>query len=131
MKIQTQQAPAKSPQNVALDEIFKRCQQIHEEIAESLDQAFKKSGISSTQLRAFASNPRNFSERDWRGIEEQKKTNSKLLQELQKKIEKEEALPPQKKEQKNEEQGPIAPAPPQKSPTKKPKIMTKRQWIGM
>jgi hypothetical protein len=138
--------PAAEPaQGTPLAAIFQRCQQLHNEIAASLDQAFKKGGITSTQLRTYVSRPQNFSQRDWQRIEEQKKKTDGMLQNLKRKIEIqqvekmprriEEALETPPPQPKQEEELPPQPSLPEKSlpkpQMKKPRIMTRRQWIGM
>jgi small-conductance mechanosensitive channel len=126
---QVQREAQKPTQDDSLNEMFRQCQQIHKEISDSLDQAFKGSNVTSTQLRTFVSNPRNFSDQDWKNIEAQKKKNSQLLNDLERQMgaRKPPSLPPKKEEP---PPSPEAPPPPT-TPPKKPKIITRRHWIGM
>jgi hypothetical protein len=140
------QAPpptAEPAQNTVLSTIFQRCKQLHNEIAESLNQAFKNGGITSIQLRTYVSRPQNFSEKDWQQIEEQKRENEAMLLNLKKNFEakkaEEETLRPQSKPENTDEEPPSHPLPSGEQPLtkpptphpKKPRIMTRRQWIGM
>jgi hypothetical protein len=180
------QAPSKTVEPVqddSLSSIFKRCHQMHKEIADSLDLALKRGGISPSQLRSYVSRPQNFSATEWQRIESQRSKNEKLLKELKNKIgargaeieavasslasQKEAVLhpaieerpplteapeeeeppipeqgrpvetpvekPPKPLPPGGEEEGPAAPTPPspEKPPPKKPKIVTRRHWIGM
>ena len=146
VKMQAPPPAAKPAEDTPLTTIFHRCQQLHKEIAESLDQAFKQGGITSTQVRTFVSRPQNFSGKDWQRIETQKKKNEEMLLSLKKRIDAarpaEEPRPPTKSPEeppRNDEVGPSTPAqpspgqpPPQPPPApKKARIMTRRQWIGM
>jgi hypothetical protein len=137
-------APAAAPQpvqNPQLAEIFQRCKQLHNEITKSLDQAFKQGGITPTQLRTYVSRPQNFSQADWQSLEQQKKKTESMIQELKDKVEKgatgelpkpEQIRPETKEELPPSTRSPPPPeTPPAKPPAKKPKIITKRQWIGM
>lgn len=161
-KEKRKQAPPKQAepvQDASLAAIFQRCRQMHEEIADSIDQAFKKGGVSPSQLRSYFSRPQNFSAKEWQRIEAERGKNERLLQDLKKRFrareeesaplptvpEKEgapEKRPPPPSEEKpaekppkappKEEGGPEAPPPPpEKPPPKKPKIVTRRHWIGM
>lgn len=137
----------------SLSAIFQRCKQLHQEIAESLDQAFKKSGLTPTQVRTYVSHPQNFSSNDWKQLESQKKKNEEMLLALKKRIGAEPGqepqppptpsetppeppLPPPSKEPPLEEPPPAPQKPPPEPPPpppshKKPKIVTRRHWIGM
>ena len=120
-----QAPPGKTP----LDEIFKRCHQMHKEIEESLDRAFKDAGVTPSQLRTYVSKPKNFSSGDWGKVEEGKKQSNKLLTELEGKIGKPPEQPPTPTPE--PQKGPSAPTSQEPPPKKRPKIITKRQWIGM
>lgn len=120
------------PGKASLDEIFRRCHQMHQEISESLDRAFKQAGVTPSQLRTFVSKPKNFSSSDWNKVEEGKKQSEKLLTELKSKIGTPPLSPQQPaikpaEPQKPSPEAPLQPAPPKK----KLKIITRRQWIGM
>lgn len=120
------------PTGTSLDEIFTRCHQMHKEIAESLDRAFKQAGVTPSQLRTYVSKPKNFSSGDWNKVEEGKKQSEKLLTELKGKIgepPEPPAVPPTPPPAPQKE--PSTPAPQEPTPKKRPKIITKRQWIGM
>ena len=126
-------APAGSQQE-AMDEIFNRCRQIHQELSDSLDQALRRSNLTPSQVRGYVADPHHFSDRQWRALEEQKKKNAELLQDLQKKIgapapQKEGELPA--KEPPKQDGGAATPPPPPPKPPKKPRVVTRRQWIGM
>lgn len=131
-KKETQEKAAEPPADSALQSIFQRCQQLHKEIADSLDQAFKSAGITPTQVRTYVARPQNFSDRDWRRIEDQKKKNEEMIQNLRKRLERGETENPREPPK---EKGPPPSAPskisPSKPPPKKPKVVTRRQWIGM
>jgi hypothetical protein len=115
----------------SLDEIFRQCHQMHQEIAESLDRAFKQAGVTPSQLRTFVSKPKNFSSRDWDKVEAGRKQSDQLLTVLKSQIgtptpsQQPPTTPPEAKKP------PTEPPPQPPQPKKKPKIMTKRQWIGM
>lgn len=136
-KKEAQGKASEPPEGGSLQAIFQRCQQLHKEIADSLDQAFKSVGITQTQVRSYVGRPQNFSDRDWRQIEAQKKKNEEMIQNLKKRlgkseVEKPEGPPPIPP--KEEEPPPSATStisPPQPKPPKKPKVVTRRQWIGM
>ncbi len=147
-EVQAPQPFAGPGEDSSLSAIFQRCRQLHKEIAESLEQAFKRGGITSSQVQQYVSRPQNFSERDWQQIEAQKKKNEEMLLALKEKIggqlEGEQAPPPEAKKeeppppsppQPPEEQKPSSPQeeekPPPTPPRKKPKIVTRRHWIGM
>ena len=122
--------PLSAPQKgSSLDEIFRRCHQMHEEITESLDRAFKQAGVTPSQLRTFVSKPRNFSSGDWNKVEEGKKQSEKMLTELKTKI----GTPSQTVPAKPAAPPKPAPEAPSKQspPKKRARVVTKRQWIGM
>jgi hypothetical protein len=102
---------------------------MHKEIEESLDRAFKDAGVTPSQLRTYVSKPKNFSSGDWGKVEEGKKQSNKLLTELEGKIGKPPEQPPTPTPE--PQKGPSAPTSQEPPPKKRPKIITKRQWIGM
>ena len=118
-----------SQKNASLDEIFRRCHQMHKEIVESLDHAFKQAGVTHSQLQSFVSKPRNFSSGDWSKVEEGKKQSEEMLTELKSKI----GSAPELKRSEPPKKPPEPPQkkPPEPPPKKKAKIVTRRQWIGM
>ena len=130
-KEKPKQAPKALPTqgNASLDEIFRRCHQMHKEITESLDRAFQQAGVTPSQLRKYVSKPKNFSSGDWNKVEEGKKQSENLLTELRGKIG--EPLP-QASPNPQEPPKEAPEAPTLKSvPKKKTKVITRRQWIGM
>jgi hypothetical protein len=118
-------------EDVALAEIFRRCHQMHKEITESLDRAFKQAGVTSGQLQKFVSKPRNFSSDDWNKVEEGKKQSEKMLTDLKSKIGAPQAPVEQKKPSEPPKSTPEEPPQQPQPAKKKPKIITRRQWIGM
>lgn len=122
------QAP---PGGTSLDEIFARCHQMHREISESLDRAFKQAGVTPSQLRTYVSKPKNFSSGDWNKVEEGKKQSEKLLTDLKGKIGRLPEPPSETPTPPAPQKGPSTPPPQEPTLKKRPKIVTRRQWIGM
>jgi predicted transcriptional regulator len=101
------------------EEIFSRCQKMHEEIANTLDENLERSKITPSAIRSYISRPQNFSQKDWKRVEEQKKKNEEMLKELTQKISHREIseIPEEKGKPKKGK--------------KKRKPMTKRRWLKM
>lgn len=121
-------------------EFLTKGKKLHEEISSKIDVVFTKNKVSPSDYRKYLSRPQNFSAKQWEQLEEQRKKNESLLQNLMQKMGgKAEAGPALKKAQekpapKLEEKKPEPPKEEpseKKPPIKKPKIITRRQWIGM
>lgn len=134
--------PTDTEQVTIISDIFLRVQKIHEELANQVDALFSRSKIAPSAYRSYLSRPQNFSDRDWKLLLEQKKKNEELLKELARKVGAKEPPSPkaieptqEKKEEPTEkeltEEPPSEEEIPKKPTTKKPKIVTRRHWIGM
>jgi hypothetical protein len=120
-------------QNEEIRALFKRCQDMHEELSSRLDRAFEQSGITERQYREYFNRPQNFSEKEWARVVEQRKINEEKLKKLsprgilakKNKEEKVLAVPPKKVPPEGKK--PIS----QATPSKKSRPISKRRWIEM
>jgi len=103
----------------SFDEIFSRCKAMHEEIADTVDKNLEKSKFTPSKLRAYTSQPQNFSQQDWKMIEKQKTKNEEMLKELSQKVSRGVVEKKPTKPGKGKKKG------------KKGKVMTKRRWLKM
>jgi len=99
----------------SFEEIFSRCQKMHEEIVDTLEKNLQRSKVTPSALRSYISHPQNFSQQEWQSVEEQKKKNEKMLEDLTQKVSR---LQPSEKPKKRTKKG-------------KKKVVTKRRWLKM
>jgi len=111
--------PEEKSTPTSFEEIFSRCQKMHEEIADTLDKNLESAKISPSAIRSYVSRPQNFSQKNWKIVEEQKKKNEKMLNELVQKVSRKKAV-----------EAPEEKGKPKKG-KKKRKVMTKRRWLKM
>lgn len=123
----TFQTNKKEEEKKVTEELVLKGKKIHEELSSRIDTVFTVHKILPSKYRNYLSSQKNFSEKDWKTIEKQKKENEELLMALGKKIGK--IIPPQKTEKEKE---PNLSSEPEKKPIiKKSKPITRRNWIGM
>jgi hypothetical protein len=130
-------------QESEVDSLFQRYKKMHEEIDLRLNHLYVYNDITPRQLSSYVGSPKNFSERDWTLMQQQKTENEKLLEDLRKRagilqegrereierVPEEEKVPEMKKEEpilKKEE--PKKTEEPKKS---KKAPITKRHWLQM
>ena len=132
-------------QMTIITDIVHRGRKLHEELASQVDTLFARSKIAPSDYRRYLSKPQNFSAKEWQQLDEQKKKNADLLRELAQKVGAKTTKPPEPEEEiapklvekripplKEEVSPHKEDAPPEKKPPqKKPKIITRRHWIGM
>jgi len=99
-------------------QIFERCKNLHNSLADSLEKKLKQSSLTPSKIRAYIKRPQNFSQRSWKFLETEKEKNSKKLKELLKKIGREpKEKPTQKKTHKKQK--------------RKGTIVSRKKWLGM
>lgn len=110
-------------------DIFLKSKKLHEELSSQVDTLFSKNKVTPSEYRKYLIKPQNFSQKDWQQIEEQRKKNESLLGMLAKRIGTKVPFTVEpKKESEPQSEKPTSDT---KPPAKKPKIITRRQWIGM
>lgn len=65
-----------------MNQRFEQCKQLHNLIADRLEEVFVKNNLTPTRLRDYFETPQNFTERQWRLIEQQKSTVKQMLSRL-------------------------------------------------
>ncbi len=128
------------------EEVIARGKRMYDEILTGLDHAFRFNQITPSQLRAYVSRPQNFSQQEWKEIQEQKKKNEEMVKNLQSQIQStreisllvtqdpkliEETSRFEKAEKEQQEAFPKTT--PQTPPQKKSRSsrMTRRDWLNM
>jgi hypothetical protein len=97
-----------------------QCKKMHKKIADKIEEAFVKNNISPAKLRDYLSSPKNFTDSQWRVIEEQRRAINQMLARITPKKSQKAAA----EEEEGEDSG--------KGKGKKPKKMqVKSRWISM
>jgi hypothetical protein len=115
-------------QTMAIKEMVRKGEAFHADLSTKIDTVFTVHQILPSKYRHYLSQQQNFSEKDWRALEEQRKKNEELLKALGKRIGR--TVPSQQAKQ-EKEVAPHSTEAEKKAPPKKGKIITKRHWIGM
>ena len=140
--VQASEVQEIKPLENTLEPLIKRAKQIHDELAMRIDHLLRFNNITEQKFYKYLSNPKNFTQEEWKNLEAEREANNKRMEELCHQLPSggEEAwqkyLMSQKKSVQKQEMNkssemkePMGSRPSQ--PTRKKKSLPKHQWLNM
>ena len=116
----TEKVTPPSSLDPALEEAYIRCQNMHDELNKKIDEVYKASGLTPSELNKLLNDPRNFSQKDWEAMQRVKKEADEKLEALKKSAGIEEAYT-----------SPPEGASPEELKKIKSSFLSKKRWLSM